>query len=319
MPRATVFVRRATTPRTDASLLFRKKTLPSSPGSHGIWRTRLTCGSILNGPFGWSGPQALGWMCEAGLSHFLAGKNSDVEPTALLCSDSDSYTDQVTESEQVLGRSIDEPVVAEAFESLPLGEIVPHLMSTAPQASFLRELESFCWRFGKTPPSWLGRPLLWSAGANDAQIISAIKSARLGKSKDVRVLQAESMRKCRECGSGLRATLATAGQGIVERFDRLLEWARYWGQALNDRHGLLAGLLWERELVWHVGTRLQQEGMIGAPINVLTFERDDLEKVRPQRQRGKPHEGLQAAAPHVSAKPPLGPAGHSRCAAARRR
>ena len=173
-------------------------------------------------------------MCEAALSHFLAGQNADVEPTALLCSDSDSYTYQVTESEQVLGRSIDEPVVADAFERLPLGEIVPHLMSTAPQATFLRELESFCWRFGKTPPSWLGRPPLWSAGANDAQIISAIKSARLGKSKEVRALQAESMRKCRECGSGLRATLATdrhsqdADSAVVRRPGEPVSLRIYW-------------------------------------------------------------------------------------------
>ena len=229
--------------------------------------------------FGWSGPQALGWMCQAALNHFLQERNVQADTASLLGGGTDSYTFQVTKSQRDLGRSIREPKVVEAFEGLPLGEIVPHLMKTAQDSEFIAQLESFCWRFGKTPPSWLGRPTFWSASAIDIQIVSTIKNAWLGKSRDVQELQAESLKQRQQQEQVIRAALTKADSSACQRFSCLLEWARYWGQALNDRHGLAAGLLHERELVWQVAARLQSEGLLWRADDVLVFKRPDLERI----------------------------------------
>jgi len=231
--------------------------------------------------FGWSGPQALGWMCEGALDHLLGehllGDRADT--AVLLGGGSDSYTFRVSKAQQALGREIRETVVVEAFEGLPLDRVVPHLREAAPDCDFLARFESFCWEFGKTPPSWLDRPSFWSADAVDVQIVSAVKNAWRGKSRDVEAMQARSRAQRQQQEREIHAALGEAGSDAPERFDRLLEWARYWGQALNDRHGLTVGLLHERELVWQVGCRLVREGLFERVEDVLVLERRDLESI----------------------------------------
>jgi phosphohistidine swiveling domain-containing protein len=225
--------------------------------------------------FGWSGPQAFGWMCEAALRYFLQNNQIQADTATLLSGGSDSYTFQTIKALQALGRAIREPGVVEALEQLPLGEVVPHLMQTARDGEFIVQLESFCWRFGKTPPSWLNRAPFWSAGAVDPQIVSTIKNAWLGKSRDVRKLREESLRQRQQYEKTIRAAL----NDMSAQFDRLLDWARFWGQALNDRHGLKAGLLHERELVWQVGNRLRREGLLERVEDILVLRKPDLERI----------------------------------------
>ncbi|MCZ6683752.1 MAG: PEP-utilizing enzyme, partial [Planctomycetota bacterium] len=227
--------------------------------------------------FGWSGPQALGWMCEAALRHFLEESGVEMDLSSILCGGTDSYTYNMAKSQQELGRSIQEPEVVDAFERLGLGEIVPHLTETSPESAFVRDFEAFCWRFGKTPPSWRGRPALWSFGVNDVQRVSAIKNALLGNSRDVRKLHVESLKTRQANEHEIRSAISNRGSSALERFDRLLEWARYWTQALNDRHGLTAGLLWEREIVWQTGTRLHREELLEEPEDLLVLKRADVE------------------------------------------
>lgn len=259
--------------------------------------------------FGWSGPQALGWMCQAALRYFLQERNIQVDTVSLLGGSEDSYTFQVTKSQQDLGRSMQESKVIKAVEGLPLDEIVPYLMKTAQDSDFIAQLESFCWRFGKTPPSWLGRPAFWSAGAIDIQIVSTIKNAWLGKSRDVSELQAESLKQRQQQKRIIRAALTKADSNACQRFNRLLQWARYWGQALNDRHGLAAGLLYERELVWQVGARLQHEELLGREDDILALKRPDLERIArsadSQALRETYLERLREYQRHQRLKPPL--------------
>jgi phosphohistidine swiveling domain-containing protein len=140
-------------------------------------------------------------------------------------------------------------------------------------------LESLCWQFGKTPPGWLDRPPFWSAGGIDLQLISAIKNAWLGKSRDVQELQAGSLKQRQLHEELVRTALAKAYGRASERFDRLVEWARYWDQALNDRHGLAAGLLHERELIWQVGDRMRREGLLERAEDIMVLRRSDIEMI----------------------------------------
>jgi len=231
--------------------------------------------------FGWSGPQALGWMCQAALDCFLKEHCIEADTPVLLGGEGDSYTFRAGLAQQEIGRSIREPAVVEALEGLTLDTVVLRLMETSPECDFLARLEAFCWRFGKSPSSWLGRPAFWSTGAADIQIVNAIKNAWSGKARDVEELHEASVKRRREQEGEVRVALAGVGAGeeVLARLDRLLDWARYWGQALNDRHGLTAGLLHERELVWQVGSRLRDEGLLERIEDVLVLERRDLEDI----------------------------------------
>lgn len=226
--------------------------------------------------FGWSGPQALGWMCEAALAHFLKENNVETEIAALLSGGKTSYTFRMTKAQQNLGWSIREFSVKKAFEELPIVELVPHLLKNEPESDFMLQLEAFCWEFGKIPPSWINRPPFWSNGAADIQIINAIKNAWLGKSRDVVEILNENLKQ-RE--KQVQKICQKLRGNELTRFNYLLEWARYWGQALNDRHGLTIGLLQERELLWQLGNRLQQEGLLEQAEDILVLKQTDLETI----------------------------------------
>jgi pyruvate,water dikinase len=229
--------------------------------------------------FGWSGPQALGWMCEAALRHFLEENGLSVDTPALLAGDGVSYTYRVARAQQELGRGIGEPSVIRAFDTMPAEEVVFFLQREAQTCTFLAELEAFCWRFGKTPPSWVDRPSFWSAGGVDTQIIAAAERARGGSARDVEAVKDEALARRRQAEAHARRELAGGSPTHAERLDRLLAWTRYWTRALNDRHELGVGLLWERELLWHLGSRLEHESLLSGPHEVLVLTRQALERI----------------------------------------
>ena len=226
--------------------------------------------------YGWSGPQSLGWMCEMLLSHKMQQIAPEFLSGPVVGGGMDSYTFEVTRSLQELGRAIHEPPVRTAFDTLGLGDIVTYLSTNHPACEFLAAFEAFCWRFGKTPPSWRGRPPFWDLGADEAAMMHTIRCAMQGLSRDVVEVQRVSRLERDQREQELRRTLAETAPDVVPSFDKILAWTRYWSRALNDRHGLTAGLLWERELVWHVGRRLCDEGVLDAPEDVLAVRADDL-------------------------------------------
>jgi pyruvate,water dikinase len=227
--------------------------------------------------FAWSGPQSLGWMCDMLLSHFVRQLDSTVEAGPAIGGGMDSYTFEVTRGLQELGRSIHEASVRQAFENLPLNEIVPHLLERHPDCEFLAEFDSFCWQFGKTPPGWRGRPPFWIIGSDEAAMMHTVRCAWQGVSRDVVDVQRSSLAERDRCAEELRSRFESASSELRVRFDKMLEWARYWGRALNDRHRLTAGLLWERELLWQVGSRLLATGLLEREDELLILRREDLE------------------------------------------
>ena len=73
--------------------------------------------------------------------------------------------------------------------------------------------------------------------------------------------------------------------GQLARFERLLDWARYWGPALNDR--TLAVLLFSRlqEVVWRTGLALYEEGITETADEVHLLSAADLRQIAGSRQR----------------------------------
>ncbi len=229
--------------------------------------------------FAWSGPQWLGWMCDMLLSDFVRRFDSKCETGLLIGGGMVSYTFRVTQGLQELGSSIQEASVRTAFAALGLDRVLPELRSNHPDCEFLANFDSFCWRFGKTPLSWLDRPPFWRAGSESAALMHTIRCALRGVSKPVESAQMESRARRDEAERELRGKLAERAPEDLPRFDKMLHWARYWGQALNDRHELAAGMLWERELIWQVGQRLCEEELLDCAEEVLLLYREDLERL----------------------------------------
>jgi phosphohistidine swiveling domain-containing protein len=76
----------------------------------------------------------------------------------------------------------------------------------------------------------------------------------------------------------VRDALAKKDASLLERFDKIHGWALLWTQALNDRHAGSIAYYWLYELIWHVGRRLCDEGLLNAPADVLLLYREDLEE-----------------------------------------
>ncbi len=225
--------------------------------------------------FGWSGPQSLGWMCEALLTRYVSDIDRELDLSGILGGGLDTYTFTVASAWQALGRSVQEDVIREAFERLPLDAILPHILREQPTCAFLQEYEAACWRLGRTPPSWHARPPFWSFGST-VEAMHAIKRNMTGETRDVVALQQLQLALREQRETVARGRIREAG-GSVERFDKILGWTRYWSQALTDRHGLAPGPLWEKEVIWQVGARLTTETLLDAPEHVLTLRRQDLE------------------------------------------
>jgi len=156
--------------------------------------------------------------------------------------------------------------------------MLPELVARAPDCTFLRDYESLCWRFGKTPPPWRTRPAFWRTpwDDGDAAAMRAVRSALLGEARDVRAVRHEARRRRDGDEAHIRNVIAARAPEDLTRFERMLEWTRYWTQALNDRHGVTVGLLWERELIWRLGLRLSAEGLIPRAADVLLLRVTDL-------------------------------------------
>ncbi len=228
--------------------------------------------------FGWSGPQALGWMCEGALNHALGEWGLEAASPDLISGGAESYTFLVTRDLQVLGRTIDEQAVHEAFADRDIGAVLPYLLEHHAESHFLARLEQLCRRYGKNPPTWFTRAAVFGGPAvNDVQMMHSIKSAMNGSARCVMAVQQDARARRRSAEQDVRACVSSHGPGAVQRFDRLLEWTRYWTQALNDRHGLGAGWLWERDIIWQTGVRLCDAGLCAAPEDILLCTRGDLE------------------------------------------
>ena len=230
--------------------------------------------------FGWSAPQSLGWMCHELLEWFLQPLASDFRADDLLVA-GDSYTLRMTAKLQELGRSICEKPVELALANRGLGEVIAHLQATVPQSRFLADLNALCFEFGKTPPSWAGRPAFWDFPGRTSQalLIQTIKNAWRGQVRDAQGHHETVLAERRRAEEALRREVSGKSPSLLARFDRILDWAQCWAQALNDRHEARSVWVWEKEMIWALGTRLQTEGLLQAPDQILLLRRADLETI----------------------------------------
>ena len=227
---------------------------------------------------GYGAPQSLGLLCERMLKRFLHEWLPEF-PVASLVLGLPSFSHARVAAAQGIGRRIKEKPVRNALETMPLEELMPYLIDHGNGKTFMQEIEELCWTFGQCPPSWRDRPSIWTTGTASAadfatEILVTIKKAMQGSSRDVGQLQTANGKIAQQAADQVRQQLSPSLHG---RFDKLLDWTRFWYPILDDR--LWPGgreQLMRYELLWRIATGLIRQGILDRPEEVLLLSREDL-------------------------------------------
>lgn len=230
--------------------------------------------------FGWSAPQSMGWMHEALLHYLMDGVRLPYERAALLAGSETSMSFRFAKALQDLVRGIDNEEVERVFREVPPDKVVRALEASGAGRAFLNEFDALCWHHAKLPISWRDRPSFWF-DTPDAHLplFLAIKETLAGRERDVVELQRAALEQRIGYQAELIARIADRDTALAARFDRIMERARVWTQALNDRHLILVCWSWEKELVWELGCRLTAEGVLKRPVDVIALRIDDLRRI----------------------------------------
>jgi hypothetical protein len=228
---------------------------------------------------GYGAPQSVGALCEKMLQQFLRESLPDFQMERLLRG-LPSHSHRRLVAAQELGRGIDEQAVREALASMAVEQVIPHLMANHGGSRFLAEFEVFCWRFGQCPPSWSDRPAMWTTRTVNwadfsTEVMVIVKRSYLGNARDIRSIQSGNLQMREQAEREVIERLPPAQR---DRFEKLLNWARFWIPILDDRlwvggcHHLI-----RYELLWQMASRLTTEGIIPIPEHVFLLTREDIE------------------------------------------
>lgn len=228
----------------------------------------------------WGPAQTLCWHCGDMLRRFVQDVAPDVSVDELL-QGIHLYSHEKTEAGQALAHSVDEEVVTIAFRDHPLAEVGLWLLANHPECRFLREYEAYCRRFGVRPPSWSSRPPRWSEWnfIDPQQTLLVIKNTLSGQCRDIRVVREERVRGRTAAEARAREAIRQKDSSLIPRFDKVLGWAQFWAAVLDDRNRSYVTHVGWLELAWQTGVRLQREGLLDAPEDILLLAADDLRRI----------------------------------------
>ena len=228
----------------------------------------------------WGPPQWLGFHCEKLLVQFLQQIGSTT-PTEALLEGVTSLSYERTRALQRLARGIGEEFVRRAFLDQPLDRVPSFLMEQHPGCRFLAEYEELCWDYGLAPPSWVNRGE-HTGIIGEVQTLFAIRSVLVDTAADVEHAWDRSRGRAAASADEVRQELS-GDAVLLTRFERLLDWARYWVPALDDRG--LCLLLFNRlkEVVWRTGRALMEEGITETVNDVHLLTSADLRQIAESR------------------------------------
>jgi len=232
--------------------------------------------------FGWSAPQAMGWMHEALISYLMNRVEVKYDLAPLMAGSDTSISFRFARDLQALARSVEVDAVLSLVTGLPPDKLVSALQGNEPGRALLDELDALFWEYGKIPLSWEGRPGFWVTGmiwGGQLPLMQTFKSAVEGSERDVVELQRQALARRIEYQEELKQQVQSRDPALGERFDAVMARARVWTQALNDRHLIGAAWNWEKELAWEIGSRLTRAGLLKRPVDLLAIPVNELAAV----------------------------------------
>jgi pyruvate,water dikinase len=184
------------------------------------------------------------------------------------------YSYERAKAAQALGRSVDEEIVREAFTQKPLDQVIPYLAAHYPESGFLRELEDFCLRFGMRFPAGAAYEF-----GGMAQVLLTIRNGALGRGKDVASALEERVRDREIIEEECRTRIRAYDPSLLDRFERILDWAQFWVPVLDDRKWTCVLGMRLADLMQHTGKALVDEGLLDDPADLLLLTVDDLTQI----------------------------------------
>jgi phosphohistidine swiveling domain-containing protein len=221
----------------------------------------------------WGPPQWMIFTCQWLLEEFF----KDIVPDfsigellqGLVC-----YSYERAKAAQALGCSIGEEAIRDAFAQKPLDQVIPYLAAHHPECRFLRDLEDFCRRFGMSFPTGTAR--VWG---DVAQVLLMIRNGVLGRGKDVASALEECARDRKISEEEYRARIRAHDPSLLDRFERILDWAQFWVPVLDDRKWTRVLSVRLADLIQHTGAALVTEGLLDDPADLLLLAVDDLTQI----------------------------------------
>jgi pyruvate,water dikinase len=184
------------------------------------------------------------------------------------------YSYERARAAQALGRSIGEETIRDAFAQKPLDQVIPYLVAHHPECRFLRDLEDFCRRFGTRFPTGTAREC-----GDMAQVLLTIRNGALGEGKDVAATLEVCARNRKIIEEKYRARIRVHDPSLLDRFERILDWAQFWVPVLDDRKWTRVLSMRLADLMQHTGAALVDEGLLDDPADLLLLTVDDLTQI----------------------------------------
>ena len=198
--------------------------------------------------------------CE--MADLLQGHHPDITP----------YYQQVqVEAAEKLAHAVGD---RQAFMAMDLSELVAHLAEEKVDSPFILAFERYCNDMGLIPPNR-------SAGTADGwqrhrSMLQLVRGAIRAWGRDTRKVQEEAASRREAALATARRTLAAKAPDQLTRFERLLDWAYFWGPALNDRGWVGLTVNQMQDLVDAMCQGLQQDGLIDTIGDLGYFTAEDL-------------------------------------------
>jgi hypothetical protein len=172
-----------------------------------------------------------------------------------------------------LAQTVGEGPVRYAFETLEPAELFIHLFEEHGASPFLVAFEEYCERFGLYMPD---HRLNLGAGERHRDAIGLVQNVLRGQDIDITALHENATRQRQACAGEVRQILADQVPEELTRFDKLFDWALFWGPALNDRGW--AGIARQRifELCRMIREALVTMGLIDDAADFIYFTVEDL-------------------------------------------
>ena len=196
------------------------------------------------------------------MADLLQGHHPDIKPY---------YQQAQVEAAEKLADAVDD---RQAFMAMDLSELIVHLAEEQADAPFTLAFERYCDDMKLTPPH---RAAVVADGwQRHRGMLQLVRGALRAWGRDTRRLQQEAARRREAALATARQTLEAKNSGQLPRFERLIDWAYFWGPALNDRGwvGLTVNQL--QDLVDAMCQGLQQDGLVEAGPDIGYFTAEDL-------------------------------------------
>ncbi len=179
---------------------------------------------------------------------------------------------QVAEAKK-LARTIEPGPVRRAFETMQPAALITHLFEEHEASPFMTAFADYCSRFGLYMPDH--RTGL-EAGERHRDALSMVQDVLRDPGEDLAAMQIRAIQRRHACAGEIRQTLKRRAPGCLPRFDKLFDWALFWGPALNDRGWIGLPMQKTYELWWMVRTALVEIGLIDQIADFADFTTEDL-------------------------------------------